>query len=136
MADAVARSTRWRNRSQRGELAELAAPGWQLGALCAQADPEAWFPKPGAVARPQVFTICAVCPIRRRCLAAGLLYREHGVWGGTTEADRLVLYRLLRAGVSVAVVLDFALSAPRRTFQVLVEALGTPALEEQEADAA
>jgi hypothetical protein len=34
------------------------------------------------------------------------------------------------------VVLDFALSAPRHTFQVLVEALGTPALEEREADAA
>jgi hypothetical protein len=35
-----------------------------------------------------VLTVCQACPVRRSCLAAGLLGHEHGVWGGTTEPER------------------------------------------------
>lgn len=31
---------------------------------------------------------CINCPVRRDCLNYALLYKEHGVWGGTTETDR------------------------------------------------
>ncbi|MET9275413.1 WhiB family transcriptional regulator, partial [Kribbella sp. NPDC003557] len=33
-------------------------------------------------------TVCAICPVRRSCLASALLNDEQGVWGGTTDTDR------------------------------------------------
>jgi WhiB family redox-sensing transcriptional regulator len=34
--------------------------------------------------------ICADCPVRRQCLAFALDTRQdHGVWGGTSEQERL-----------------------------------------------
>lgn len=37
---------------------------------------------------------CSSCPVKRDCLNYALLYKEHGVWGGTTETDRnLILSR-------------------------------------------
>lgn len=72
-------------------LANRVEPGWQLRAACADTtDPDAWFPArstPRAeLAEP--LGVCAHCPVRRSCLAAGLLGREHGIWGGTTETER------------------------------------------------
>jgi len=32
--------------------------------------------------------ICSTCPLRNDCAAVALERGEHGVWGGTTEADR------------------------------------------------
>lgn len=94
----------------RAELTELAQRGWQQDALCAQADPEAWFPNVGFFASPQVLITCARCPFRRSCLAAALLRAELGVWAGTTEAHRRVLRRMLKAGVPAADVLDYGLA--------------------------
>jgi len=91
------------------ELTELAQRGWQQDALCAQADPEAWFPNVGFFASAQVLTTCARCPVRRSCLAAALLRAELGVWAGTTEAHRRVLRRMLKAGIPVADVLAHGL---------------------------
>ena len=31
---------------------------------------------------------CSSCPVRRDCLNYALLYKEEGIWGGTTTADR------------------------------------------------
>lgn len=31
---------------------------------------------------------CDHCPVKKDCLNYALLYKEHGVWGGTTKADR------------------------------------------------
>jgi len=96
--------------AHRAELTELVPRGWQEDAACAQADPEAWFPEVGSVAGPQVLTTCARCPVQRPCLAAALLRAEFGVWAGTTDRDRRVLYRMLKAGASVADVLDHGLA--------------------------
>jgi len=35
--------------------------------------------------------ICAVCPVRLICRDSGREQREHGVWGGETEAERAAL---------------------------------------------
>ncbi len=94
-------------RAQR-ELARTMTPGWQQEALCAQADPDAWFPNKGAAARPQVFRVCDHCPVQRPCLAAALQRSEYGVWAGTTAAQRRGLFQLLRAGTPLAEVLDLA----------------------------
>lgn len=33
-------------------------------------------------------TICSVCPVKQECLIWALIYKEEGVWGGTTERER------------------------------------------------
>jgi hypothetical protein len=72
-------------------LANRIATGWRDRAACATArDLDAWFPDPSAPRSDlsAVLKVCHGCPVRRSCLAAGLLGHEHGVWGGTTETER------------------------------------------------
>ena len=106
--------------AQQHGLTAQRSRGWQRDALCAQADPDAWFPEPSNPAPPQVYTVCGRCPVRRSCLAAALLRHEEGVWAGTTEADRRHLYGLLKADVPVNRVLDAAL-ASQSLFSALLE---------------
>ncbi|MCW2898849.1 MAG: putative transcription regulator [Streptosporangiaceae bacterium] len=63
--------------------------GWQDHALCAQVDPELWFPKEGESPRPAK-RICQRCPVQAECLADALAHGEqHGVWGGLSYSQRL-----------------------------------------------
>jgi len=61
---------------------------WQDAALCAETDPEAFFPEVGQPAR-AAKRVCAACPVRTECLeyavANGVAF---GVWGGLTERER------------------------------------------------
>lgn len=67
-------------------LAEQADPEnkleWQRDALCAQVDPELWFPdieKRGAYAK----TVCKNCPVRVDCYNYAVdNEEENGIWGG------------------------------------------------------
>ena len=59
---------------------------WQELALCAQVDPELWFPEKGASAKPAK-RICARCPVQFPCAQAGR-DEEHGIWGGTSREQR------------------------------------------------
>jgi WhiB family redox-sensing transcriptional regulator len=66
----------------------MIAPDWTELALCAQVDPDAWFPpKGGNVAQPKA--VCRQCPVRAECLEYALEHGERfGVWGGLTERER------------------------------------------------
>lgn len=76
-----------------------AGPGrprrWQDAALCAEVDPDLFFPETGEPAEPAK-QVCAGCPVREPCLDYAL---EHaaigawGIWGGMTERDRRKLKR-------------------------------------------
>jgi len=59
-----------------------------------------------------VLAVCESCPVRRSCLAAGLLGHEAGVWGGTTEDERDNALDDLNAGAGVDPVLDRLLAVP------------------------
>jgi WhiB family redox-sensing transcriptional regulator len=62
---------------------------WQGAALCAQSDPEAWFPEKGGSTRGPKRT-CRQCPVRAECLDFALGNREqHGIWGGLVERELL-----------------------------------------------
>lgn len=113
-------------RAQR-DLARAMVSAWQEEALCAQADPDAWFPRKGAAARPQVFRVCQRCPVQRPCLAAALQRSEYGVWAGTTAAQRRELFRLLRGGVPLVEVLDLALNRDQDQGQGMPSELGAAA---------
>lgn len=71
-------------------------PAWTALALCAETMPDEFFPHQGASPK-RAKMICAACDVRAECLAAALAGREHGVWGGTTEAERS---KMLRGGAA------------------------------------
>lgn len=61
---------------------------WQDQALCAQTDPEAFFPEKGG-STAAAKRVCAACPVRAQCLEYALENREmHGIWGGVAERQR------------------------------------------------
>lgn len=70
-----------------------APPEWTRDAVCAQTDPEAFFPEKGDSTRPAK-RICAACPVRAECLAYALDHDERfGVWGGLSAVERRRLKR-------------------------------------------
>ena len=65
-----------------GELA------WQDRALCAQTDPEAFFPEKGGSTR-DAKRVCRECEVRAECLEYALENDERfGIWGGLSERER------------------------------------------------
>lgn len=69
---------------------------WVAEAVCAQVDPDLWYPDHILASGPAK-ALCATCPVQAECLTAALDQDEqYGVWGGTTPRDR----RKLRKGVS------------------------------------
>ena len=71
----------------------VAPPEWMADGLCAQVDPELWFPEKGDQAR-EAKRLCAGCDVRVECLAYALAHGErHGVWGGVAERERRRMHR-------------------------------------------
>lgn len=68
--------------SDEGEL------GWQSDALCAQTDPEAFFPEKGGSTR-DAKKVCGACNVKAQCLEYALANDERfGIWGGLSERER------------------------------------------------
>ncbi len=66
---------------------------WQERALCAQTDPEAFFPEKGGSTR-EAKRICLGCEVRDACLDYALAHDERfGIWGGLSERERRRLKR-------------------------------------------
>jgi len=57
-------------------------------ALCAETDPEAFFPEKGGSTR-EAKRICSGCEVRAQCLEYALAHDERfGIWGGLSERER------------------------------------------------
>jgi WhiB family redox-sensing transcriptional regulator len=66
---------------------------WQAKALCAQTDPEAFFPEKGGSNR-DAKKVCHECEVRQECLEYALNNEElFGIWGGMSERERRKLKR-------------------------------------------
>ncbi len=75
-----------------GEAEELS---WQDRALCAQTDPEAFFPEKGGSTR-EAKKVCLTCEVRSECLEYALQHDERfGIWGGMSERERRRLKKSL-----------------------------------------
>ena len=82
---------------RRTELLLADQPGhldWWRSAACRTADPDMFFPVssvgPGRDEVARAKEVCASCRVRRQCLQFALATSQmHGVWGGTTEEERL-----------------------------------------------
>lgn len=77
-----------------GDGMQVAPPeDWQERALCAQTDPEAYFPDKGGSTK-AAKKVCRSCEVRVECLEYALEHEERfGVWGGLSERERRKLKR-------------------------------------------
>jgi WhiB family transcriptional regulator, redox-sensing transcriptional regulator len=82
-------------------------PAWQDFALCAETDPEAFFPEKGGSTR-EAKRVCRGCEVKMACLDYALATDQRfGIWGGFSERER----RHLKRGA----IADDLPAAPRRT---------------------
>lgn len=69
---------------------------WTADALCAETDPEAFFPEKGGSTR-EAKRVCRSCTVRPECLDYALDHDERfGIWGGLSERERRPLRRASR----------------------------------------
>jgi WhiB family transcriptional regulator, redox-sensing transcriptional regulator len=74
---------------------------WQDRALCAQTDPEAFFPEKGGSTR-EAKRVCCACDVRAECLQYAFDHDERfGIWGGLSERERRRLHRTAPGDVAV-----------------------------------
>ncbi|MBA5846792.1 WhiB family transcriptional regulator [Gordonia amicalis] len=70
------------------DLFDAVEEQWQDRALCAQTDPEAFFPEKGGSTR-EAKRICQGCEVKAECLEYALHNDERfGIWGGLSERER------------------------------------------------
>ena len=73
--------------------ADDGALAWQSDSLCAETDPEAFFPEKGGSTR-EAKRICLGCEVKDECLEYALANDERfGIWGGLSERERRRLKR-------------------------------------------
>jgi WhiB family redox-sensing transcriptional regulator len=73
---------------------------WRLDALCAETDPEAFFPEKGGSTR-EAKRVCVGCSVRMECLEFALANDERfGIWGGLSERERRRLRQQRRMPLS------------------------------------
>jgi transcription factor whiB len=66
---------------------------WQDFALCAQTDPDIFFPEKGGSTAPAT-SVCASCPVQAECLEYAIANDiRHGIWGGMSDNDRRKISR-------------------------------------------
>lgn len=76
------------------EILEKTLPAWQPwreDALCAQTDPDEFFPEKGGTSR-HAKAVCERCTVAAECLDYALDSQErYGIWGGLSERERRAL---------------------------------------------
>ena len=69
-------------------MSDASPASWQERALCAQTDPEAFFPEKGGSTR-DAKRVCLSCEVRVECLDYAMEQDERfGIWGGLSERER------------------------------------------------
>lgn len=83
----------WSDAEQHFALFDDGPLAWQRDALCAQTDPEAFFPEKGGSTR-EAKAVCESCTVRAECLEYALRHDERfGIWGGMSERERRKIRR-------------------------------------------
>ncbi|WP_405794063.1 WhiB family transcriptional regulator [Streptomyces sp. NBC_01506] len=63
------------------------SPDWRAEALCAETDPEIFYPERGDSVT-AALEICMGCPVRRACADYAIEHEAEGVWGGLSAKQR------------------------------------------------
>jgi WhiB family redox-sensing transcriptional regulator len=74
---------------------------WRSRGACVTADPDLFFPissvGPAAIQIAKAKAVCATCQVQRECLSFALeTHQVHGIWGGMSAEERLLLRRRSR----------------------------------------
>jgi WhiB family redox-sensing transcriptional regulator len=78
----------WKPEVPGWDLGDFDEPNWWDLALCAETDPEIFFPEKGGTTRPAK-RVCRMCEVRAECLEDALAHNEgFGVRGGLSERER------------------------------------------------
>jgi len=78
----------WENPAPAERWDVTHAEAWRQDALCAETDPEAFFPDKGGSTR-EAKLVCRGCSVRGECLEYALANEERfGIWGGLSERER------------------------------------------------
>lgn len=77
------------------------SPYWRERAACRHCSPDLFFPAgtTGAAVHEiaSAKAVCAECPVQSQCLRFALRTGQvYGIWGGTTEEERVTIRRLAR----------------------------------------
>jgi WhiB family redox-sensing transcriptional regulator len=77
-------------------------PDWRRHAACRSCNPDLFFPAgtTGAALHEiaAARAVCMACPVQSQCLRFALRTGQaYGIWGGTTEDERVTMRRLSRA---------------------------------------
>lgn len=96
MAESFVLASNLRPRSELDgwTLASFLAPEpWVQEALCAETEPDAFFPEKGGTTLPAK-AVCAACDVREQCLEFALRTRQkYGIYGGTSPRERARLLK-------------------------------------------
>lgn len=80
---------------------QIPTEDWTRGAMCAQVDPELFWPGKGHEGQAQAAKakkVCESCTVRLKCLAYALRRDEQdGIWGGLSPRQRRALKRRMAA---------------------------------------
>ena len=74
---------------------------WRLYAACRYCNPDLFFPAGTTGAAVEEIAaakaVCTQCPVQSQCLRFALRTGQaYGIWGGTTEEERVTMRRLAR----------------------------------------
>lgn len=62
---------------------------WTREALCAEVDPDLFFPEGKGTDSTNAKKVCASCDVRAQCLEYALrTEQQHGIWGGVAIRER------------------------------------------------
>ncbi len=75
---------------------------WREYASCRSCSPDLFFPAgTTGAARDEILAakaVCRVCPVQSQCLRFALQTSQaYGIWGGTTEDERVTMKRLTKS---------------------------------------
>ena len=95
---------------------------WRREALCAEVDPDLFFPEHSGEHGREAKKICAGCEVREPCLEYALYRPEWGIWGGKSANERKAMRR------------DLGIKLIQEPFSVYLYRPDTPAAGNEDGD--
>jgi len=97
-------------QNQRWSNLEQQYPLFDGSQICAQTDPDLWFPTSEKQTGRLAKSLCRTCPWVTSCLDYALRHEVVGIWGGKTERERMQLRKI--NNIMVQPLYSYALFAP------------------------
>lgn len=64
---------------------------WRKNASCSDVETYKFFSTPTSSDNSLAISICKQCPVRPNCFHESMIFNYHGIWGGSTHDQRLVI---------------------------------------------